>query len=152
MLQEQTADSLELWRTDLPIDNIVDEFGIWRDNMYKWLMSCFIAVACLFGIYLLSTALPEKEELADKGTAFIVPDREVDTAASEQIYQSMCISCHGDQLQGKIGPELAHIGSSMTKEQLFKTISEGKRGMPAFEKRLSEDELITITTWLASHQ
>ncbi|WP_372636096.1 cytochrome c [Cohnella sp.] len=120
--------------------------------MSKWIMSGLIAVACLFGIYLLATALPEKEEAADKGPAFVVPERAVDAAASEQIYQALCISCHGDQLQGGAGPELAHIGSAMTKEQLYKTIKEGKRGMPAFEKRLTEDELLTITTWLASHE
>ncbi|BBI32811.1 c-type cytochrome [Cohnella abietis] len=120
--------------------------------MSKWMMSGLVACACIFGVYLLLTGLPDKEEQAKEGTAFTVPERAVDAATSEQIYQSMCISCHGAELQGAIGPELAHIGSSLTKEQLFKTIKNGRRGMPSFEKRLSEDELITVTTWLASHQ
>ncbi|QTH45530.1 cytochrome c [Cohnella sp. LGH] len=120
--------------------------------MSKWLMASLVAIACLFGVYLLATALPKKEEAADKGPAFVVPELAVDAETSEQLYQSLCISCHGDQLQGGVGPELAHIGSAMTKEQLYKTIKEGRRGMPAFEKRLTEDELLTITTWLASHE
>ncbi|MFB9274350.1 c-type cytochrome [Cohnella cellulosilytica] len=120
--------------------------------MSKWLMSGLIAAACLFGVYLLVAALPEKEEAADRSPDFVVPERAVDADASMQIYQSLCISCHGDRLQGAVGPELAHVGSAMTKEQLYKTIKEGRRGMPAFEKRLTEDELATIATWLAAQQ
>ncbi|MFC4597725.1 c-type cytochrome [Cohnella hongkongensis] len=120
--------------------------------MNKWFMSGLIALACVFGVYLLATALPEKEPAADKEPAFAVPDRAVDAEASEQIYRALCISCHGDQLQGGVGPALAQVGSSMTKEQLYETIKKGKRGMPAFENRLTEDEIITIATWLASHE
>lgn len=120
--------------------------------MRKWLMSGLIACACLVGVYLMVAGLPEKEAPSDEGTSFTVPERAVDATASEQIYRSMCISCHGDRLQGGAGPELARIGSSLTKEEIFKTIKDGKRGMPSFEDRLSEDELATIATWLASHR
>ncbi|WP_186438249.1 c-type cytochrome [Cohnella terricola] len=120
--------------------------------MTKRMMAFLVCLACVFAVYLLSTGLPHKEETTSKGAKFTVPDRPVDTAESERIYQSMCIACHGDQLQGAVGPELAHIGGTMTKEQLFKKISSGGGGMPAFQSRLTEDELVTIVTWLASHQ
>ncbi|WP_373229990.1 cytochrome c [Cohnella sp.] len=120
--------------------------------MQKRLMAALVCIACVCGVYLLSTELPDKEESISEGTKFTVPERAVDAAASEQLYKNMCISCHGDHLQGAIGPELAHIGDSMTKEQIYKKISDGGGGMPAFEDRLTEDHLITITTWLASHK
>ena len=119
--------------------------------MVKWLLSTLVCFACALGIYLLTTGLPEKEK-AVEGTTFTVPERAVDVAGSEQIYKSMCLSCHGDQLQGNVGPKLAHVGDSMTKEQIYKKISGGGGVMPPLEERLSEDELITVTTWLASHK
>ncbi|QMV39773.1 c-type cytochrome [Cohnella cholangitidis] len=118
--------------------------------MQKRIMATLLIIACVFGVYLLSSGLPDKKESEVSGTKFTVPERAVNAAASEQLYQNMCISCHGDQLQGSVGPELAHIGDSMTIEQIFKKISGGGGGMPAFEDRLTEDQLITITTWLAS--
>ncbi|WP_239619236.1 c-type cytochrome [Cohnella mopanensis] len=120
--------------------------------MYTRLLAVLVGLACVFGVYLISTGLPDKEESATGGTKFMVPERAVDAPASEQLYKNMCIACHGDRMQGAVGPELAHIGASMTKEQLYKKISGGGGGMPAFENRLTEDQLITITTWLASHK
>jgi cytochrome c550 len=115
-------------------------------------MAVLIGIACAFGVYLISSGLPEKKDTVAEGGKFEVPERAVDAPASEQLYQSLCISCHGDQLQGAMGPELAHVGGKLTKEQLFKKISTGGRGMPAFQERLTEEELITLTTWLASKQ
>jgi mono/diheme cytochrome c family protein len=120
--------------------------------MQKRLMAALVGLACVFGVYLISSGLPDKEETAKEGTKFTVPERAIDAPASEQLYKNMCISCHGDQLQGGVGPELAHIGNSMTKEQIYKKISGGGGGMPAFEDRLTEDQLITITTWLSSRK
>lgn len=118
--------------------------------MHKWWMAGILGIACVLAVYLLATGLPEKEEVADGGAAFTVPERAVDADASQAVYKRLCISCHGDQMQGAVGPELAHIGASMTKEQIYKTIVKGKGGMPSFEKRLTDDEVITVTTWLAS--
>ncbi|MHA7963907.1 c-type cytochrome [Paenibacillus sp. CAU 1782] len=120
--------------------------------MHKWIMAGLMSLAGLLAVILLLTAMPEKEAGEGGGTAFTVPEREVDAAASTQIYQSMCISCHGTDLQGGVGPALAHVGASMTKEQLYKIISGGRGVMPSFKDKLTEDEIITITTWLSSLQ
>ncbi|THF73773.1 c-type cytochrome [Cohnella fermenti] len=120
--------------------------------MYKWIMSTLIVAACLFGIGLLANGLPEKEESAEPSASFTVPDTVVDIAADQQIYKSSCLSCHGDQLQGGVGPKLTTVGSEMTKEQIYKQIKNGGGGMPKFESRLTEDELINLTNWLAGNK
>ncbi|MCM3747972.1 cytochrome c [Paenibacillus pasadenensis] len=118
--------------------------------MYKWIMAGLMSAAALFAVFILLTQMPEKEEVSEGGAAFSVPEREVDAAAAQLISKNMCISCHGTDLKGGIGPDLTKIGSSLTKEQLYKTISEGRGGMPAFKDRLTEDEMITMATWLSS--
>jgi len=119
--------------------------------VYKWIMSGIVAVACLFAVGLLIYALPEKEpsESAEPSSSFAVPDAPVQAEAAEQIYKSSCLSCHGDQLEGRLGPKLSQVGATLTKEQIYKQIAKGGGGMPKFEGKLSEDELVTITNWLA---
>ncbi|WP_028403334.1 cytochrome c551 [Ectobacillus panaciterrae] len=49
----------------------------------------------------------------------------------EKIYQQSCSSCHGDNLQGKIGPSLAKVGGKYEQADIEKIIANGRGGMPA---------------------
>lgn len=68
------------------------------------------------------------------------------------VFQNNCMSCHGNQLQGKGGPNLQKVGSRLNEEQILKLIRDGKGGMPAYGKRLSEDELTSLASWLAQQK
>ncbi|QNK55676.1 cytochrome c [Paenibacillus sp. PAMC21692] len=117
--------------------------------MHKWIMATLLGVAGLLAVYLLTFNLPEKEEhVAEE--QFTVPDTPVDAATAEAFYKSNCMGCHGDQYQGAMGPALANIGSLRSKEEIYKTVLNGKGGgMPSFEDKITEDELINLTNWLA---
>lgn len=120
--------------------------------MQKWIMAGLLGIACLMAVVVLFTDMPESEETAENHETFTVPDREVDEEAAKLIYTNSCLACHGDELQGVVGPALSTIGAALTKEEIYQVISEGRGGMPAFESQLSEDELITLTTWLAAQK
>jgi len=67
-----------------------------------------------------------------------------------------CASCHGDQAQGLIGPNLTddrwlHGGSV---EQIFQTVAKGwpSKGMPPWGRTLSPDELAALVSYLRSIQ
>ncbi|MGO4789395.1 cytochrome c [Paenibacillus sp. 2KB_20] len=65
------------------------------------------------------------------------------------VYKQNCLSCHGSQLEGKYGPSLQTVGSQLTEEEIKTIISKGQGGMPAFGKRLDEDEIASISAWLS---
>ncbi len=73
-------------------------------------------------------------------------------ASGEAIYKKSCISCHGDQLQGAMGPNLQKIGSKMNKDQIVTIVSNGKGAMPAFKGKLSDNEIGALADWLLTHK
>ncbi|MFH5187178.1 c-type cytochrome [Paenibacillus sp. TAB 01] len=77
------------------------------------------------------------------------------TSAPEQVqavYKQTCLSCHGGNLEGKVGPEtnLQKIGSKLSKEQIAHQITNGGNGMPAFGSKLKPDEVDALAGWLAA--
>ncbi len=71
-------------------------------------------------------------------------------SAGEAVYRKSCLSCHGDKLQGRNGPELATIGERMTKEEILQVIEEGRRGMPPNIVTGEDAEL--VAEWLAEQK
>lgn len=77
----------------------------------------------------------------------------VQTAAANvpKVFKSNCISCHGTDLQGRMGPStnLTQVGGRMTKDEITKQIKDGGGGMPAFSSRLSAAEIADLADWLS---
>lgn len=69
-----------------------------------------------------------------------------------QIYEEGCITCHGSNLQGGIGPKLQHIGSKLTEAQIEHRVDVGSGPMPAY--RAPGDDILTaaqvkaVSQWL----
>ncbi len=72
-------------------------------------------------------------------------------AAGKAVYQEKCANCHGDSGNGKGNDSWkywatpadftdASAMNKMTDGELFWKITAGRRPMPSFEKKLSEDE------------
>lgn len=47
---------------------------------------------------------------------------------AEAIVKAKCATCHGQNLEGTIGPKLADIGARLTKDDIAKIIKDGKTG------------------------
>lgn len=74
--------------------------------------------------------------------------------ASEQVqtlYKQSCLSCHGNSLEGKVGPStnLQKVGGKLTKEQIAKQITSGGNGMPGFGGKLKPEEVDALASWLS---
>jgi len=119
--------------------------------MHKWTLFALFCIAGAICIGLLFD-LPSKEKTTaenEPAPAVSIPDTPVDAQAAEEVYKSNCVSCHGDRLQGGMGPNLTAIGASMKKEKIYTQIVKGGNGMPGFQSRLSDDQIANLTKWLA---
>lgn len=73
-----------------------------------------------------------------------------------RLYQEGCNTCHGNNLQGDIGPNLQHIGSKLTAQQIKHRIQVGKGPMPAYaaakDRIFTPAQIEALTQWLAAQK
>jgi cytochrome c551 len=68
---------------------------------------------------------------------------------AQKIYNQKCSSCHGDKLQGQVGPNLTKVGSKYSKNDILGILKNGKSGgMPA--GLISGDDANKVAEWLAA--
>ncbi|GFZ79738.1 hypothetical protein GCM10008018_26620 [Paenibacillus marchantiophytorum] len=68
---------------------------------------------------------------------------------AQAVFKANCVSCHGANLEGLVGPNLQKVGSKLSKEQIVAIVTNGKGAMPSFKGKLSDDEISSVATWLA---
>ncbi|RFU65735.1 cytochrome c550 [Peribacillus glennii] len=92
-------------------------------------------IIMVFGIglmFMLSfKGLGDAKDLAKEKEGGEKKTEQTASAKPEDIYQQNCVSCHGDQYQGGVGPALKGIGSKLSEDEVKNTIQNGKGAMPA---------------------
>ena len=75
-------------------------------------------------------------------------------ASGEEIYLQLCSNCHGDQLEGGVGPPLGPGSNAAEQpdEYLRLTIVEGRGRMPSFSSSLTEDQVGRLIDYLREAQ
>ncbi|MDQ0189576.1 cytochrome c [Alicyclobacillus cycloheptanicus] len=73
-----------------------------------------------------------------------------------RLYQQGCNTCHGDNLQGGIGPNLQHVGSQLTEAQIRHRIEVGSGPMPAYgapgDAIYTPSQIQALTQWLSAQK
>lgn len=67
---------------------------------------------------------------------------------AEKIFANNCASCHGNNLEGNVGPNLTKIGSKYSSEEIQEIIKNGKGQMPAGILK-EDEEIVAVADWLA---
>ncbi|HEX7063451.1 MAG TPA: cytochrome c [Bacillales bacterium] len=69
-------------------------------------------------------------------------------SAARAIFEKNCASCHGENLQGGIGPSLQNIGGEMSKQEILEQIKKGTPGkMPG--GIIKGEKADKVAAWLA---
>lgn len=67
------------------------------------------------------------------------------------LYNANCMACHATDLSGGGSfPSLQNVGSKYDASQIAGIITNGRNGMPAFQGKLTEDEINVLSQWLAA--
>lgn len=67
------------------------------------------------------------------------------------LYNANCMACHATDLGGGGNfPSLQNVGSKYDASQIAGIITNGRNGMPAFQGKLTEDEINVLSQWLAA--
>jgi cytochrome c oxidase cbb3-type subunit III len=111
-----------------------------------------------------NVAMKKYEEVVAKGSSNQVETEESlmaymkgETALTNgaSIFTSKCAMCHGDKLEGKIGPNLTDtfwVTGDGSRQAVYHTIAKGSaaKGMPPWEGMLKPNELKDVTAFVYS--
>jgi mono/diheme cytochrome c family protein len=80
--------------------------------------------------------------------------RPADDASGEEIYQQLCANCHGDNLNGGIGPPLGPGSNTANQADAFLefTIMNGRGRMVSFSSSLNDEQLDRLVVYLREEQ
>jgi len=67
--------------------------------------------------------------------------------AAEQIYQQNCANCHGQNLEGQVGPSLEKVGSKYSADEIKNIIVQGRGSMPG--NLIKGEDVDKVAQWLA---
>lgn len=116
-----------------------------RNPIVPFVVIMVFGIALMFGLSFkgLGDAKDSAKEKAGGGA-------KTETASAtkpEDIYKSTCITCHGDQYQGVVGPSLKGVGSKLSKDQIKTIITKGRGNMPP--NLVSEDKADAMAEWVS---
>ncbi|KAB7706497.1 c-type cytochrome [Bacillus aerolatus] len=73
---------------------------------------------------------------------------ETANARGEEVYKQSCLSCHGENLEGAVGPALDKVGADHSKDDILNIIKNGQGQMPPNVVEGADAE--AVAEWLAT--
>ncbi len=84
------------------------------------------------------------------GAVALPADADDQLRLGQQVYSRSCASCHGGAGGGGLGTQLSDgkvLAAFPDEADQAALISDGRKGMPAFGERLSEDEIAAVVRY-----
>jgi mono/diheme cytochrome c family protein len=120
-------------------------------RLRKLLLACTLALILLSIGFAVFQKTPWVVPADAKSLKNPIPPSEANITATKQIYQDRCVNCHGDTGKGDGSEAMmydpppadltnAEKMSKVTDGEIYYQITEGRKPMPSFKKRLTESQ------------
>lgn len=126
-------------------------------GMNKIMKKVMVFIFCLLLIAALAACAGKKDDAGTASPAPGAPNGETGkqpatTVDAEALFKQHCLSCHGANLEGKLGgnTNLTKVGGKLSKDQIATKIENGGNGMTAFRNTLSADQIDALADWLST--
>ena len=127
----------------------------------KLLLGIVLAALCVAAVFAYYENRPWKVPEEAKQLKNPIPSSPQALAAARAVYRDKCANCHGETGKGD-GPDAAtyypaptnltdarHV-DSVTDGEIFYQISQGRKPMPSFKKRLTEEQCWQLVLFVRS--
>jgi len=113
-----------------------------RNPVIPYILIMVLGIGLIF--FLSIKGLGDADEMANGGEG----EKTDEVAANpEDIYKNKCLSCHGDQYQGVVGPTLKGLSDKYDANQVKEILANGLgTGMPG--GLVPADQLDAMSEWL----
>lgn len=76
------------------------------------------------------------------------------TADYPGVYKAKCLSCHGVDLEGRMGSrtDLREVGDRLSREEIVDVLHNGRGAMPGFQERIPEEDIQELADWLVTYK
>ncbi|MCF6092686.1 cytochrome c [Microaerobacter geothermalis] len=110
----------------------------------KFLIVVYVVLAVwAVGYALLADGLDEREQ-ATGGAAPVA----ISAEAGASVYGKSCAGCHGQNLEGSVGPALTGVVNKLGEDEVLNIIANGRGGMPPLGGTVSEDQRKSVVEFL----
>ncbi|MDC3413039.1 c-type cytochrome [Aquibacillus sp. 3ASR75-11] len=108
-----------------------------------------LAITSVIWLTYESVAEVDWETRTEQNKPVLQPEVEIDKESDGYaVFNKSCVSCHGDNLQGGVGPTL--IGVDYSVEEIKKIAVEGTGDMPSGQFKGSDEELQQLAEFIVS--
>ncbi|WP_340290133.1 PQQ-binding-like beta-propeller repeat protein [Sulfitobacter pontiacus] len=89
-------------------------------------------------LFVASSHVPSSFSLVESGSRQQPAVKEIEGDGAS-VYRAYCAACHGDRLEGALGPSLAAVDPAFSRGRFYSILKDGLRAMPALPQ-LSDDD------------
>jgi len=115
-----------------------------RNPVIPYILIFVFGIGLMF--FLSFKGLGDADELAKEKEGW-TETTETAAAKPEDIYKQTCITCHGDQYQGGMGPALTGVADRLSKDEIVEVITKGRGNMPG--GMVKPEQADAMADWLS---